>query len=144
MGRLIVETTPAQRDYVTHIQRRITKDGSVIVPPRIAAWLERHAGITAELRIRLRGTDPEAYEVLTALHLAALKRSNSDCGTKVAGGQGETTESEQWLTTSEAAELADVTDRCIRNWIAAGQLPAARHGGRWLINRIALEARKVA
>jgi excisionase family DNA binding protein len=134
----------AQRDEVARIHRRITEDGSVIVPPRIAAWLERRARVTADLRIRLRGVDPDAYAVLAALHLAALYDSSSDCGTKVGAGQPTTTESETWLTTSEAAKQADVTDRCVRKWIAEGRLPATRQGGRWLIHRKALHAKKFA
>ena len=46
-----------------------------------------------------------------------------------------------WLTTSEAALEADVTDRCIRKWIVQGRLPATWHGGRWLIDRTALQAK---
>lgn len=95
-----VRTVTAQHDQATRIQRRITEDGSVIVPPRIAAWLEQHAGVTADLRVRLRGVDSEAYEVLAALHLAALHPSSSVRGTKVAPSQPDTTKSNMWLTTS--------------------------------------------
>ena len=133
-------TVAAQHDQVARIQRRITADGSVIVPPRMAAWLERNAGVTGDRRIRLRGEDPVAYEVLAALHLAAL-RHRSGCGTKVAAHQPHMTGSKMWLTTSEAAHEADVTDRCIRKWIAQSELPATRHGGRWLIHRTALQAK---
>ncbi|WP_156662624.1 helix-turn-helix domain-containing protein [Mycobacterium sp. 1274761.0] len=132
-----VRTMAAQRDQA-RIYRRITEDGAVVVPPRIASWLERHAGITADLRIRLRGVDPEAYEVLAALRLAALRHSSSDFGTKVGTTQLNTTRSETWLTTSEAAKQVNITDRCVRKWIAEGRLPATRHGGRWLIDRNAL------
>jgi excisionase family DNA binding protein len=134
----------AQHDQVARIHRRITEGGAVIVPPRIASWLERHSGVTADLRVRVRGVDPEAYEVLAALHLAALHDSSSDCGTKVGTAQPHTTESETWLTTGEAAKHADVTDRCVRKWIADGRLPATRHGGRWLIHRKALDVKKFA
>jgi excisionase family DNA binding protein len=130
----------AQRDHVTRIQLRITEDGSVIVPPRIAAWLEQHAGVTGDLRVRLRGMDPEAYEVLAALHLAALHHSSSAAGTKVDRSQRFTTRSRVLLTTSEAAQQANVTDRCIRKWIAEGRLLGTKHGGRWLIERNALYA----
>ena len=51
-------TAAAQRDQAARIQQRITADGSVIVPPRIAAWLERHAGVTGDRRIGLRGVTP--------------------------------------------------------------------------------------
>ncbi|MDX1885361.1 helix-turn-helix domain-containing protein [Mycolicibacterium sp. 120270] len=88
----------------------------------------------------MRGVDPEAYEVLAALHLGALHRSV--CGPKVGFPQRNTTKSTVWLTTSEAARQANVTDRSIRRWIAEGRLPATRHGGRWLIHRNALYATK--
>ena len=135
-----MRTAAAQRDQAARIRRRTIADGSVIVPPRIAAWLERHAGVTGDRRIRLRGNDPVAYEVLAALHLAALHH-RSDCGTEVAAQQPHTTRSEMWLTTSEAALEAGVTDRCLRKWIAQGGLAATRHGGRWLIHRTALQAK---
>lgn len=135
----------AHRDHIMRIQLRITEDGSVIVPPRIAAWLERHAGVTADRRIRLRGVDPEAYEVLAALHLAALDyTSGSDRGTKVVYPERPTAKSDLWLTTKEAAEQAGVTDRCIRKWIAEGRLPATRHGDHWLIDRNALQVSRAA
>jgi excisionase family DNA binding protein len=115
------------------IARRLTGDGSVIVPPRIAAWLEDKAGLTAERRIMLRDTDPHAYEVLAALRLAALAHRSGN-GTKIAAPQPDQPQSEAWLTTSQAAQQAGVTDRCIRKWITRERIPATRHGGRWLIN----------
>jgi excisionase family DNA binding protein len=114
------------------IARRLTGDGSVIVPPRIAAWLEDKTGVTSERRLMLRDTDQVAYEVLAALRLAALAH-RSDCGTKIAAPQPDRPQSESWLTTSQAAQQAGVTDRCIRKWIAQHRLPATRHGERWLI-----------
>jgi excisionase family DNA binding protein len=115
------------------IARRLTGDGSVIVPPRFAAWLEDKAGLTAERRLMLRDTDQVAYEVLAALRLAALAHRSGN-GTKMAAPQPVQPQSESWLTTSQAAQLAGVTDRCIRKWIAQHRLPATRHGERWLIN----------
>jgi excisionase family DNA binding protein len=115
------------------IARRLTGGGSVIVPPRLAAWLEDKAGLTAERRIMLRDTDPAAYEVLAALRLAALAHRSGN-GTKVAAPQPDRPPLDLWLTTDQAAQQAGVTDRCIRKWIAQHRLPATRHGGRWLIN----------
>lgn len=126
-------------DWAQRIGRHILPDGSVAVPPRIAAWLERKAGVTRERRIAIRDSDPAAYEVLAALRLAAL-RSSSGCGTKVAAQQHLTQELRVWMNTSTAAALLGVTDRAIRKWIATGKLPATRHGGRWLINRNHLQA----
>jgi excisionase family DNA binding protein len=112
------------------ISRWITPSGAVIVPPRVAAWLEDKSGLTADRRITLRSTDPQAYEVLMALHLAAL---SSETGTKDSAGQHNQPNSEPWLTTIEAAELAGVSDRCVRKRIATGRLPATLVGHRWLI-----------
>ncbi|MBJ7340635.1 MAG: excisionase family DNA-binding protein [Mycolicibacterium sp.] len=39
------------------------------------------------------------------------------------------------MTTAEAAKELSVTDRAVRKRIAAGRLPATKHGSRWLLNR---------
>src|SRR5262249_34564135 len=69
------------------IGRHITPDGCVVVPPRVAHWLEKEAGVTIDRRLRIRDNDPAAYEVLAALHLAALTHDGSDCGTKTVAAQ---------------------------------------------------------
>ena len=121
-------------DWEARICKRMAADGSVIVPPRMAAWLDQKADVTGDRRIALRDTDPVAYEVLAALRLASLAyRSGS--GTKLAVVQPGRQESETWLTTVEAASMLGVTDRAVRKRIAAGRLPAVKPGGRWLINR---------
>jgi excisionase family DNA binding protein len=130
-------------DWVARICRHITPDGSVIVPSRIAAALEAKAGVTPDRRIALRGTDPEAYEVLAALHLAALSHS-SGTGTETAAVQRNLQLCEEWLTTTEAAQVVGVSDRCIRKWIASQRLPARRHGNRYLVNRQHLTVRAMA
>lgn len=120
--------------WAERIARHITPDGSVTVPQRIAHWLESQAGLTADRRINLRITDPSAYEVLAALHLAALSHRSGN-GTKTAGAQPDPQDLTPWMTAREAAERLGVTDRAIRKWCQAGRLPAIRHGHRWLINR---------
>jgi excisionase family DNA binding protein len=117
----------------------VTANGSVIVPPRIAHWLETKAGVTADWRDRLSETDQEAHEVMLALHMAALHH-RSGIGTNSVVGQGERAESKMWLSTTEAAREMKVTDRCIRKWISIGRLPATLSGARWLINRNDLAA----
>jgi excisionase family DNA binding protein len=82
----------------------------------------------------IRDSDPFAYEVLTALHLAAL-RHRSDPGTELARRQVNSSDLETWLTTAETARRLGVTDRAIRKWIALGRLPATKCGGRWLLDR---------
>jgi len=111
------------------VAQHITTDGSAIISPRIARWLEHTCKLTADRRIKLRATDPEAYVVLAALHLAAL---GSDSGTNFAAGQRDTAQS--WLSTAAAAQALNVIDRCIRKWCQNGRLHAERVGARWLIN----------
>lgn len=114
------------------IAQCITTDGSVIVSPRMAKWLEKQAGITADRRIRLRDTDPDAYVALAALHLAACC---SDSGTNIAAVQDVRAESTTWMSTGEVAAALGVTDRCIRKWCRTGRLRAVLAGSRWLIDR---------
>jgi len=130
-------------DWAERIGRHITAEGCVVVPPRIAAWLEQKAGVTGDKRISLRDTDPLAYEVLAALHIAALSHG-SENGTKGVAGQPKQQESDQWLTTSEAATELGITDRAIRKQIATGRLPARRRGWQWQINRTDLHIQALA
>ena len=116
----------------SRIARRMLDDGSAIVPPRLARWLEKQADMTADRRSLLRSTDIEAYEVLTALHLSALV---SDCGTNGVARQRDTAPLGEWMSTGDAARELHVTDRSVRNWCTSGRLPAVMSGGRWLIRR---------
>lgn len=114
------------------IAQHITSDGAVIIPPRIAHWLDKQSGMTADRRINLRRSDPEAYIALAALHLAAER---SESGTELTAEQDKTQQSDTWMSTSEAAKALGVTDRCVRKRCATGQLDAVMSGGRWLVNR---------
>jgi excisionase family DNA binding protein len=132
--------SPGSGDVAAGICRHIATDGSVTIPPRIAAWLESKAGMAPERRLALRGTDAEAYEILTALHLSALgyrsgSFGSSPTGTEDAWAQQDSTESTEWLTTTEAAEIVGVTGRCVRKWIAKQRLPAKWLGDRYMIRR---------
>ncbi|MEZ0382167.1 helix-turn-helix domain-containing protein [Mycobacterium sp. pW045] len=123
----------AADNWADRIASHIGPDGAVMVPPRIAHWLETQAGLTADRRINLRAADPAAYEVLAALHLSALSH-RSGSGTKPAAAQPKPQESNPWMTTTQAAEQLGVTDRAIRKWCRNGRIPAKRHGCRWLIH----------
>lgn len=120
-------------DWAARIGQHLTPEGAVSVPPRIAAWLVAKAGVTGDKRILLRGTDPEAYEVLAALHIAALHH-RSVVGTESGIDKRNSRDLATWLTTGDAAHQLRVTDRAIRKWIAAKRLPATKVGGRWLLN----------
>ncbi|BBY33359.1 hypothetical protein BST33_10030 [Mycolicibacter minnesotensis] len=129
-------------NWAERIARHINPDGTVSVPPRIAYWLESQAGLTADRRIGLRMTDPEAYEALAALHIVALSHGSAS-GTKPAEAQDESADLTQWITTQQAAAQLGITTRAIRKRCTAGQLQATRHGNRWLIQTAQLNSHKL-
>lgn len=133
----------AQR-FASHIN---PDDGSVVVPRMAAKWLHEWAPVPYERRLMLRERDPEVYAVIGALRLSALSEpeswpATSDHGNRMAKKDKpqQKSESDRWLTTRSAADLAGITDRAIRTWIATNRLPACRHGHAWRINRADLEA----
>lgn len=119
------------RSLESRIASRLTGDGSVIISARMAQWLEREVRMTADRRIRLRNNDPEAYENLVALHIAAL---GSGSGTNDAASLRISADSKMWMSTGQAAQALGVTDRCIRNWCRSGRLIARHIGRSWLVN----------
>lgn len=141
---------PPQRtiDARRHINPR---DGSVVVPRAVAEWLHNQVAVLPEKRLMLRERDPEKYEVLLALRLSGMSDAGhwpatSDLGSEIAKSDAPTQDSEeaQWLTTRAAGDLAGVTDRAIRDWIATQRLPARRHGHTWRIRRADLQAATAA
>lgn len=123
------------------ISARINADGSVSVPPRIARWLERQVQMTADRRAILRETDPEAYEVFRALHLAAL---GAESGPNTSAPQRSAADLTMWMSTGEAADRHGVGERCIRKWCHTGRINAVMTGGRWLVHRNALTLKRDA
>lgn len=113
------------------VDQHLTDNYCAIITPRIARWLEDNVGMTADRRALLRWTDPEAYISLMALHLSALR---SESGTKDAVPQPDRAQSPLWMSTGEAANLLNVTDRCVRNWCRTGRLQAQHIGARWLVD----------
>ena len=113
------------------IASRILADG-VLISFRMARVLDKNSGMTADRRILLWDSDPEAYENYAALHLAALR---SDHGTNHPVAQRNMRDLEAWMSTQETADHFGVTDRCIRKWCRTGRLPATWTGNRWWINR---------
>ncbi|WP_432542319.1 helix-turn-helix domain-containing protein [Kineococcus sp. SYSU DK002] len=104
---------------------------AVIVPGRVAAWLEQHAGLQ-RIRIDVRGADPEVDAVLAALRLAALTWRGTACGTT----QGNTEEQAPLsadMSTSTAAARLGITERGVRLAITRGRLTAHQVDGRWHI-----------
>lgn len=106
----------------------------VIIPARVCAWLERHARLN-EVRIQERGADAEVDAVLVALRLAALTWRTTATGTPVAAKPEATTDLNQWLSTTQAADILYITDRAVRLAISEKRLPATLVNGRWRITR---------
>lgn len=107
----------------------------VLVPPRVAAWLDRHVPALERARVEQRGRDDEVSSVLLALRVAALRwreQAGSERGTPAAPTPEP---GAAWLTTRQAGDVLGLTDRAVRRRIESGRLPAQRQGDRWLISR---------
>lgn len=109
--------------------------GSVVVPARIAHLLMKHA--LDGFRVRMQGLDPELDTVLTALDIARRRwaLARSDRGTAVAGTAELSEPSNDWFSTTRAAELLGVSDRAVRKALADKRLKGHQRGGRWWIAR---------
>lgn len=103
----------------------------VIVPARVAAWLESRADL-GTLRVEHRGKDAEVDSVLVALRVASLAWRTSATGSQQAAEPEELT---ALLSTQQVANHLDVTDRAIRHAIKEGRLKAHRDGTRWKVTR---------
>lgn len=114
----------------------------VLVPARVAAWLDRRAKLT-DLRGEHRGADAEVDNVLLALRLAAMSWRRTATGTDTPEAPEPETPS-QWLTTTDVATAAGITGRGVRKAIAAGRLHASQVNGRWLVTREDLEHYRAA
>jgi excisionase family DNA binding protein len=114
----------------------------VILPARIAAWLESHAEIN-QIRLEARGVDPEVDAVLNAIRVAAMAWRTSATGTPHAAEPEEMSES-LWMSTTTAADKLDMTDRGIRQAIRENRLRATNVSGRWRINEEDLEHYRTA
>lgn len=107
----------------------------VVVPARIAAWLNRSARLR-ELRTAVRGIDAELDAVLVALAVAAAAWHRhvglgTDPGTEQDGHAD--TDPGSLLSTSQTAAVLGISERAVRKAIAVNRLPAQRAGNAWLI-----------
>ena len=114
----------------------------VIVPARVAAWLATRTRLS-EVRISARGTDPEVYAVLAALHRGALGWRASVTGSE-APPPPEVPSPSRWMSTTQASGLLGITDRAVRLAISEGRLPAQQVAGRWRITREDVEHYRAA
>ncbi|WP_078307345.1 MULTISPECIES: helix-turn-helix domain-containing protein [Mycobacteriaceae] len=114
-------------------------DGSVIVPPALARWIEIKARIDGAMRSRVKLAHPERHPFLQALHQSAMSAS----GTKSTDGRNDN--EELWMTTAQAAVELGKTDRCVRRWCQQGtRLKARKHGRAWLVRRVDVETLRTA
>lgn len=104
----------------------------VVLPQRVAAWLERNARLN-ELRVEVRGADPEVDAVLGAIRLAALAYRTAVYGRD----QGKPAEVEQpsVMSTQQVADQLHLHVRTIRLAIAEKRLRAEQVDGRWRVTR---------
>ena len=114
----------------------------VTIPGRVAAILETRCKL-AELRIALRGIDPEVDQALMAITLAAHHWRTSATGRSDAP-KPEVTPRSEWVNTAEAAQILYCTDRAVRLAITENRLNATRVGRSYRINREDLEHYKAA
>ena len=105
----------------------------VVVPARVAAWLERHARLRA-LRGEARGCDAEVANVLAALSLAAATWRTSALGSDAAPA-AEVQAPSPVMGTSQVANAVGIGERAVRLAIERGDLAATQGEGRWVINR---------
>lgn len=117
----------------------------VVVPARVARWLAERVDLN-RLRVAVRGDDPEVYEVLAALHLAALheerRRSTSGTGSenfRRRDGSAEVQSVSESMSATEAAEVLDLSDRAVRLACEQRRLPGEKVDGRWRLRRIDVE-----
>lgn len=109
----------------------------VFVPGRIAAVLTQRARLN-DLRLTLRGLDPEVDAVLEAIVLTAVEWRRSRGVGAVNGTELEkriSGPSGSFLTTADAAELLDMSVTGVRKAVRDGRLPAVRVADVWLIDR---------
>ena len=123
--------------------RWLTPSGSVVIPPTIASWLEKRAGITAETRGRLETTDPEARAVLVALHMSAMLAGSPASGTTDATAHPGQPQSDPWMTTTEVARALAMTESGIRKAIARQRIPAEKRGRQYFIRHTDVLAYKM-
>jgi excisionase family DNA binding protein len=115
---------------------------AVLVSARITAILERYADLSA-LRVRTRGVDPEATQVLVNIRAAAMSWRGTATGTTVAAIE-ELAAGLELLSTAQAADLLGVSRRGIGQAITRRKLPATRVGRVWRVSREDVEHYRAA
>ena len=105
----------------------------VVVSGAVAVALIALPGF-AHLRISARGTP--LYRQFDAIYRLGLQNAVPN------GGTGTSTRAAgvpDWVTTTQAAELLELTERAVVKRLAKGQLEGYKSGGRWRVSRTAVE-----
>jgi excisionase family DNA binding protein len=115
---------------------------AVVLTGPVCDYLERAADLR-KIREHARLDDPDVYWALVELRRCALawqaRALLMSPGRHEPARDRDTTPLSELVTTSQAATLAGTSARTIQRAIEAGQLPASRAGGRWLITRTDLD-----
>lgn len=105
-----------------------------VIPADVALVLLARAGLDEYRRAR-RGDNPRVDAVLVEMTAAAIRWRELITGIgQPAAPDEETGPSSRYLTTRQAAERLNVSDRTIRHRIASGHLPARKAGHVYLIH----------
>lgn len=122
-------TRPAE-----HLVHGAGPDSFALIDGRVAAWLERRAGLD-DFRLKSRGVDPQVDESLRALHIVAERfRRGFAPATTDATSPVPDASSDQWIATSTAAARLHVTDQAVRKALREGRLKGEQREGRWWIH----------
>lgn len=107
---------------------------AVVIPVRIIAWLTRRLRID-QLRVAVRGLDPEVDAVLAACRVAVLSAASSASMAR----RPELQRPLNRIGTGGAAATLNVTSRAVRRACGEGRLRATKTAdGAWQIDREAL------
>ncbi len=112
----------------------------VVVPAAVCAFLVLH-GDLARLRIRARGDDPATDAVLVALTVAG-NRWRTSAAPSVRGSalavEAEPASPSAYMSTGQAADALNLTQRGVRLACTEGRIPATRIDGRWQLDPAAV------
>lgn len=123
---------------VRRLNALIRPDGSVVIPSRLTPWvrslLEAALG---DVRRAGRGGNlgADVLETLDALQLAGMSdkgRLTSTFETIEVVGNGDV--SGEILTSAQAAQILECTERTVRRHVQEGRLPGRKLGHDWLID----------
>jgi excisionase family DNA binding protein len=114
---------------------------TVVVPHRVAWQLVERAGL-GSYATETRGRDEEVDNVLMALRIAA-RVWEQDCTSATSGSRlaevAEVPAPSGLMSTKQAADRLDITDRAVRLACRQGRLPALREGRSYRIDPAHLE-----